>query len=155
MKQLALCIALALTLGACARMPAAERKEMKLAFDVVDGNTAPLLLKLNTIDLTRKQLIAAGVTPKFVVTFRGEASWYTQTDLSKVKEDHRAEALRIRAAIVELSRAPGIESMEQCNVPLEPRKIKPADVMPEVKVVPNGWIALGAYQAKGYGYIAP
>ena len=95
------------------------------------------------------------MTPKFVVAFRGEASWYTQTDLSKVKENDRADALKIRALIRDLSKAQGIESMEQCTVPLEPRKIKAADIMPEVKVVQNGWIALGAYQAKGYGYIAP
>jgi intracellular sulfur oxidation DsrE/DsrF family protein len=27
--------------------------------------------------------------------------------------------------------------------------------MQEVKLVPNGWIALGAYQQQGYAYIAP
>jgi hypothetical protein len=28
-------------------------------------------------------------------------------------------------------------------------------VLPEIKVVGNSWISLMAYQAKGYGYIAP
>jgi intracellular sulfur oxidation DsrE/DsrF family protein len=32
---------------------------------------------------------------------------------------------------------------------------KPEDVIPSVKLVGNGWISLMAYQAKGYGYIAP
>ena len=44
-----------------------------------------------------KQLIEAGVTPKIVVAFRGDASFYTQSDLAKVKEGARrkdaAEAL--------------------------------------------------------------
>ena len=156
MERKLVAMLMAATLSACAEMPVRDNpQEMKLAFDVVDGATAPLMLKLNTIELTRKQLIAAGVTPKFVVAFRGEASYYTQTDLAKVKENDRADALKIRALIKDLSKAKGIESLEQCTVPLEMRKIKPADVMPEVKVVQNGWIALGAYQAKGYGYISP
>jgi intracellular sulfur oxidation DsrE/DsrF family protein len=54
-----------------------------------------------------------------------------------------------------LKRAPGIEGLEQCNLPLADRKLKPAEVMQEVKLVPNGWIALGAYQQQGYAYIAP
>jgi hypothetical protein len=28
-------------------------------------------------------------------------------------------------------------------------------VMPEVKLVQNGWISLADYQAKGYSYIVP
>src|SRR5438270_321608 len=73
--------------------------DMKVAFDVVDGNPKVLMAKLANIDTTRKQLIEAGVTPHMVLTFR---------------------------------------------------KINKADVMPEVKVVPNGWIALAAYQQKGF-----
>ncbi len=41
------------------------------------------------------------------------------------------------------------------NLPLADRKLKPADLMQEVKLVPNGWIALGGYQQQGYAYIAP
>ena len=54
-----------------------------------------------------------------------------------------------------MQRAPGVLSLEQCNLPLADRKLKPADLMQEVKLVPNGWIALGAYQHQGYAYIAP
>ena len=70
-------------------------------------------------------------------------------------EPDRADALRIRAKLRELRKASGVESIEQCNVPLASRKIKPADVMQEVRVVGNGWISLVAYQKQGYGYIAP
>jgi hypothetical protein len=37
---------------------------MKLAFDFTDGNPAVLLKKLDNVDVTRKQLIERGVTPK-------------------------------------------------------------------------------------------
>jgi intracellular sulfur oxidation DsrE/DsrF family protein len=175
MKRHLIPVLLASTLCACAGMPSAQEsatpaaagaqpnsaaalagmKEMKMAFDVIDGAPGPLMLKLNTIDLTRKQLIEAGVTPHIVIAFRGEASYYTQTDLSKVKENDRADALKIRAKIKELSKSSGVDKLEQCNVPLASRKIKPADVMEEVKVVGNGWISLAAHQARGYAYIAP
>ena len=96
----------------------AGMREMKMAFDVTDGDPRALLLKLTVIDLTRKQLVDAGVTPRIVVAFRGDASFYTQPDLSKVKETDRADAIQVMAKIRALKNAPGVETLEQCNVPL-------------------------------------
>ena len=150
----------AVALSGCAAMsqdPAVvgSPQEMKVAFDITDGNPQALITKLTVIDLTRKQLIEKGITPRMVLAFRGDASYYTQTNLMMVKEADRADALKIAAQLRDLHKADGVEALEQCNVPLASRKLKPADVMQEVKVVPNGWISLVAYQAKGYGYIAP
>jgi intracellular sulfur oxidation DsrE/DsrF family protein len=130
-------------------------KEMKLAFDFTDANPVVLLNKLNNVDVTRKQLIESGVTPKIVMTFRGNASFFTQTNLAAVKETERADALKVAAKLREMKKATGVEGLEQCNLPLADRKLKPADLMQEVKLVPNGWIALGTYQQQGYAYIAP
>ena len=130
-------------------------KEMKLAFDFTDGNPVVLLNKLNNVDVTRKQLIDSGVTPRIVMTFRGNASYFTQTNLAAVKETERADAIKVAAKLREMRKAAGVEGLEQCNLPLADRKLKPADLMQEVKLVPNGWIALGAYQQQGYAYIAP
>ena len=135
--------------------PAAGASELKLAFDFTDGNPVVLLNKLDNVDVTRKQLIDAGITPKIVMTFRGNASYFTQTSLGAVKETERADALKVAAKLREMRKAPGIQGLEQCNLPLESRKLKPADIMQEVKLVPNGWIALGTYQQQGYAYIAP
>lgn len=133
----------------------AGMREMRMAFDLTDGSPDPLIRKLDAIEATRKQLLEAGVTPKMVLAFRGGASYYTQLDLSKVKETDRADALKIRAKLRELAKSPGVESLEQCNIPVQQLKLKPADLMPEVKLVGNGWISLVSYQAKGYGYISP
>lgn len=130
-------------------------KEMKLAFDFTDGNPVVLLNKLNNVDVTRKQLIDSGVTPRIVMTFRGNASFFTQTNLGAVKESERADALKVAAKLREMKAAPGVQGLEQCNLPLADRKLNPADLMQEVKLVPNGWIALGSYQQQGYAYIAP
>lgn len=147
-----------LALAGCATPgdPAAGgTKEMKLAFDFTDGNPVVLLNKLNNVDVTRKQLIDSGVTPRIVMTFRGNASFFTQTNLSAVKEAERADALKVAAKLREMKAASGVHSLEQCNLPLADRKLKPADLMQEIKLVPNGWIALGTYQQQGYAYIAP
>jgi len=130
-------------------------KEMKLAFDFTDGNPAVLLKKLDNVDVTRRQLIESGVTPKIVMTFRGNASYFTQTNLAAVKEPDRADALKVAAKLREMQKAPGVQGLEQCNLPLADRKLNPANLMQEVKLVPNGWIALDAYQHQGYAYIAP
>ena len=131
MKRMLVSALAAAALAGCASMSepsaTAPSKEMKMAFDVTDTATAPLIVKLETIETTRKQLIEAGYTPRIVVTLRGNASYFTQTDMSLVKEADRADALKIQAK----------------------------NLMPEVKLVPNGWIALAEYQHKGYAYIAP
>ena len=129
--------------------------ESRIAFDVTDGNPKALMVKLNTIDLTRRQLLEKGITPKMVVAFRGDASYFTQTDIAMIKEADRAEAAQIQAKLRELRAANGVESLEQCNVPLASRKLDSSKLMPEVKLVPNGWIALVGYQQKGYAYIVP
>jgi intracellular sulfur oxidation DsrE/DsrF family protein len=156
--QLLVATITALALSGCATTgteTAGAPKEMKLAFDFTDANPVVLLNKLNNVDVTRKQLIESGVTPKIVMTFRGNASFFTQTNLGAVEEKDRADALKVAAKLRELKKAPGVQGLEQCNLPLADRKLKPADLMQEVKLVPNGWIALGGYQQQGYAYIAP
>ena len=144
-------------LTGCAAMhePAAGSREMKLAFDVTDGATAPLIKKLETIEVTRKQLIEQGYTPTIMVAFRGQASVYTQQSVAVVKEADRADALKVHALLRDLAKAPGVGSIVQCNLPLAERKLDPKELMREVKLVPNGWIALGEAQKQGYAYIAP
>ena len=158
MKQL-LAAAAVLALAGCAAMnppqASAPAKEAKIAFDITSGNPQVVSLTLTVIDLTRKQLIEQGVTPHIVVTFRGDASFFTQDTLAVVKEDQRAEALMVKAKIRELRKASGVEGFEQCNVPLASRKLNPKDLMAEVQLVPNGWISLANYQQKGYAYIVP
>src|SRR5476649_1821883 len=130
----------ALTLMGCATTGtdmAAGSKEMKLAFDFTDASPVVLLNKLNNVDITRQQLIESGITPKIVMTFRGNASYFTQTNLTMEKEADRADALKVAAKLQEMKRAPGVQSLEQCNLPLADRKLKTADIMQEVKLVPN------------------
>ncbi|HEX4763697.1 MAG TPA: hypothetical protein VFU92_05150 [Usitatibacter sp.] len=161
MNRMLVLVLAALALGGCVAVSATDNaagvppREMRIAFDVTDTATAPLIGKLETIETTRKQLVEAGYTPRIVVAFRGNASFFTQTDMSLVKEADRADALKIQGMIRRFRQEHVIESAEQCNLPLAQRKIQAKNLMPEVTLVPNGWIALAEYQRKGYAYIAP
>ena len=130
-------------------------QEMKIAFDITSGNAKALLGRLEVIDLTRKQLMADGVEPHFVIAMRGDASYFAQTDLSKLKPEDREIGEKIAAKLKELRGAKGVDSLVQCAVSLPPRKLSPEGVMSDVKVVGNGWITLVSYQQKGYSYIVP
>ena len=48
--------------------------EGKIAFDLKDGEGRALLARLDVIDETRLSLIQQGVTPHFILAFRGPAT---------------------------------------------------------------------------------
>ena len=145
----------ALTAGYDDQEALAGLKEVKVAFDLTAGDPKALLGRLNIIDETRQSLIQQGVTPHFVLTFRGPATRLIQTDQSKIKPEEREGAAKIAAKLAEMRRAKGVDHLEQCAVAVREQGTRPEDVVPSVKVVGNAWISLMAYQAKGYAYIAP
>jgi intracellular sulfur oxidation DsrE/DsrF family protein len=130
-------------------------KEVKVAFDLQNGDGKTLLKQLEVIDETRQSLIEQGVKPQFVLTFRGPATTLVQTDQSQIKPEDRDYAGKIAEKIHALRAADGINSIEQCAVAVRLSGTKPENVVSDVKVVGNGWISLMAYKAKGYGYIQP
>ena len=130
-------------------------KEVKVAFDLTTGDAKALLGRLNVIDETRQSLIHQGVTPHFVLTFRGPATKLIQSDLSQIKPQDRANAAKIAAKLEQMRHAKGVENLEQCAVAVREQGTKPENVVPSVKVVGNAWISLMAYQSRGYAYIAP
>lgn len=130
-------------------------KEVKVAFDVIEGDAKGLLNRINVIDETRASLIRQGVTPHFVIAFRGPATKLVQTDMSKVKPEDRETAAKIAAKLDGMSKAPGVDNIEQCSVAIRQQETRAENVVPGVKVVGNSWISLMAYQSKGYAYIHP
>jgi intracellular sulfur oxidation DsrE/DsrF family protein len=130
-------------------------KEVKVAFDVTNGDGKTLLKELEVIDETRQSLIKQGVKPQIVIAFRGPATKLVQKDQNQIKPEDREYAAKIAEKINALHSADGITSIEQCSVAVRLAGTKPEDVDPGVKVVGNGWISLMAYEAKGYAYIAP
>jgi len=129
--------------------------EVKVAFDLTNGDGKALLTQLNVIDETRQSLMKQGVKPHFVLAFRGPATKLVQTDQSQIKAEDREYAAKIAEKISALHSADGIASVEQCAVAVRLAGTKPENVVAEIKVVGNSWISLMSYQAKGYGYISP
>ena len=130
-------------------------KDVKVAFDLKEGDGKLLLSRLDVIDETRQSLIQQGVTPHFILAFRGPATKLVQTDPDKIKPEDRAMAAKIATRIKEMSRSPGVDGFEQCAVAAREQGTKTELVLPEIRVVGNGFVSLMAYQAKGYAYIAP
>jgi len=129
--------------------------EVKVVFDLTNGDAKTLNTYLNVIDETRQSLIKQGVKPQMILAFRGPATKLVQTDQSQIKAEDREYATKIAEKIKALSAAEGVTAIEQCGVAVRMVGTKPENVVSGVKVVGNSWISLAGYQAKGYGYIAP
>lgn len=130
-------------------------KEVKVAFDVTEGDAKGLLNRISVIDETRASLLKQGVTPNFVIAFRGPATRLVQKDMDKVKPEDREVAAKIAAKIAEMGKAQGVASIEQCSVAIRQQETRAENVLPEIKVIGNSWISLMAYQSRGYAYIRP
>jgi intracellular sulfur oxidation DsrE/DsrF family protein len=155
------CIAAALLVGAGAAHAANDEaalqglKDVKVAFDLKEGDGKGLLNRLDVIDETRASLIRQGVSPHFILSFRGPATKLVQTDAADIKAEDRPIAEKIALKIKQMSNSSGVDGMEQCAVAVREQGTKIDKVLPEIRVVGNGFISLMAYQAKGYAYIAP
>jgi intracellular sulfur oxidation DsrE/DsrF family protein len=130
-------------------------KEVKVGFDLKEGDGRLLLNRLEIIDETRRSLIQQGIKPRFVIAFRGPATKLVQTDSTLIRLEDREMATRIAAKIKQMNASSGIEGFEQCAVAAREQGTNVEMALPEIRVVGNGFISLMAYQAKGYAYIAP
>jgi len=130
-------------------------KEVKVAFDLKEGDAKGLLGRLNVIDETRQSLIKQGVSPHFILAFRGPATKLVQTDPAQIKPEDRPMAEKIAQKIRQMGESEGVEGFEQCAVAVREQGTQAEKVLPQIHVVGNGFISLMAYQSKGYAYIAP
>ena len=124
---------------------------LKIVCDVNVGDAELLLRRLELIDETYSQLLDAGVTPTIVVAFRGGASRYVTRGKGYVK-DMNLEVKKEIQEIIELFHSNGLQ-MEQCAIAARAYKIDPADFLPAITVVQNGYVSLAAYQARGYAFL--
>ncbi len=127
-------------------------KEVKVIFDITQGNPKKLLGRLNLIHKTSKMIADQGVKPEFVLAFRGPASFYVTKDRTKIPKGNEAIAEKIWAKVKEISTASGIK-LEQCSVATGFLKIDNKTILPEIHVVGNSWISLIGYQNQGYAYV--
>jgi intracellular sulfur oxidation DsrE/DsrF family protein len=132
-----------------------DDKQGMIVYDVTEGGGQALLDRLDSIEETRQDLVKQGITPRFVLSFRGPSTKLVQTDQEKIKPEDRAVAAKIAERIAELSKAPGVEALEQCAVAIRHQGTKAEKVLPNIKVVANSFVTIAAWQAKGFAYIRP
>jgi intracellular sulfur oxidation DsrE/DsrF family protein len=115
----------------------------KVVFDVRVPDIEKLIFNLGLINETYDGLLAQGVKPSMVVTFRGSGVHL----LANPTPDADAHAL------FKALTARGVR-FEVCSVAMRVFKADPAQLIPEVKLVANVFNSMIGYQAKGYALIA-
>jgi intracellular sulfur oxidation DsrE/DsrF family protein len=124
---------------------------VRAVFDVNQGDPEILLLRMTLIDRTAKQVREAGKALDFAVVFRGRASRYVTRGDGYVEPWDLEEKSAIRN-LVESFHARGF-IIEQCAIAAEAQAIGAGEFLPQVRVVPNGYLSLIGYQNQGYGLV--
>ena len=124
---------------------------VKVVCDVNVGDPNLLLRRLELIDETYTQLVDAGVRATFVVAFRGPATKFVTRGTGYVAPENQAVKKEIQGWVAQFYEN-GF-SLEQCAIAARGQKVSTDDILPQVKVVQNGYISLIAYQNKGYALL--
>lgn len=126
--------------------------EVKVYFDVNIGIPEKLKTRLMMIEKTYTQLNEAGVKTKFVVGFRGKASYFVTKGYTDYVLEEEADLKKtIHHWIDTLSRHS--ITLEQCMIAAEIHDIEPADFLGNLNLVKNGYVSMIGYQAKGYSQV--
>lgn len=154
--SLSVVLVLFFTAVASAEPPAAGQQVQaasgaKVYFDVNVGEARKMAIRLQLINTTYDQLAEQGSVPRFVVGFRGAASFFTTKGEGYVKPDDLPIKKKIHHWL-QIFAAKGIR-LEQCRIAADLNGIAATDFQPEVTVVDNGYVAMISYQHQGYAYI--
>jgi intracellular sulfur oxidation DsrE/DsrF family protein len=128
-------------------------KSVKAIFDVRAANAKSAAVQLKLIHDTYKDqgIRAVSKKPLFVVAFMGPSVKL----LSKDKQGFSAEDQKLMDEIAQTVQAmakDGIK-LEICDTASKVFGVDPASILPEIQHVPNGWISLIGYQARGYSLV--
>jgi intracellular sulfur oxidation DsrE/DsrF family protein len=125
--------------------------EAKAYFDVTVGDPGALLTRLQLIEKTYNQLVAAGVTPSFIIGIRGKASNFFTKGSDYVLDIDLPAKIQI-ARLVEKFKAMNV-GVEQCRIAAGFQEIEEADFLPQIELVDNGYASMIVYQSQGYGFV--
>ena len=131
----------------------AGMKSIKAIFDVRAGNTKSAVMQLKLIHDTYKDksIRAVSKKPSFIVAFMGPSVKLISKDKQGISPEDQ-KAMDEIALTVQAMAKDGIK-LEVCDFAVKAFGVDPASILPEIKHVPNGWITLIGYQAKGYSLV--
>lgn len=126
-------------------------KAAKAIFDVRIGDTKSAALHMGLIHQTYKDLVAKKKNPDFVVVFIGPSVKLVPKNRAGFSPEDRKSLDEIASTVSQMEKD-GIK-LELCGVAAKVFQVDPKSVLPEIKVVENGWISEIGYQAHGYSLV--
>lgn len=127
-------------------------KQGKAIFLVDVDNPQKAALYLNIINDTHKSMAAQKVKPDFIVLFIGPTVRFLTTEPAAELATKQKDALASIAASIKELNGKGVR-MEICEIATGFFKVSNDKLLPELKLIGNGFISLIGYQSKGYGLV--
>lgn len=109
-------------------------------------------LYLNIINDTHKTMAAQKVKPDFIIVFVGSTVRFLTTEPDAELADKQKEALASIAASIKGLKEKGVK-MEICEIATNFFKVSNDKLLPELKLIGNGFTSLIGYQSKGYSLV--
>jgi intracellular sulfur oxidation DsrE/DsrF family protein len=125
-------------------------KSVKAVFDVRGAKPKSVVGQLGLIQTMFKDTGIRDVTNNvdFVVIFIGPSVKLISADTEIFSAAEKEDLKKIANIVSEMAKA-GVQ-FELCAFAAKSLGVDPASILPEIKHVPNGWVSLIGYQAKGY-----
>ena len=123
--------------------------EGKGLFLVSLDNPQKAALYLDIINDTHKTMAAQKVKPDFIIVFVGATVRFLTTAPDAELLEKQKEALAAIAASVRELKKKGVR-MEICEIATNFFKVSSGTLLPELKLIGNGFTSLIGYQSKGY-----
>ena len=128
-------------------------KSIKAIFDVRDSNvkSAAVHIKLIHDTYKDKSIMAVSKKPSFIVAFMGPSVKLISMNKQGFSMEDQKSMDEIAQTVQAMSKD-GIK-LEVCDFAAKVFGVDPASILPEIKHVPNGWVSLIGYQARGYSLV--
>lgn len=126
-------------------------QDVKVVFDVNVGEAPLLLLRLNLIEKTLRQIREEGKNYLAVIAFRGGATDYITKGDKYVPANLLEIKRKIRVQLNKLALMGAV--LQQCAIAAELRDVSLGDILDEVSVVKNGYISIIGFQNQGYAFV--
>jgi intracellular sulfur oxidation DsrE/DsrF family protein len=126
-------------------------KSATAVFDERENNPKSAVLHLKLIHQTYEELVAMKKTPVFVVVFSGPSVKLISKNREGFSPEDQKSLDEIAQTITGMSKE-GIR-LEICMIAAKVFGVEASSILPEIRHVPNGWISLIGYQAKGYSLV--
>ncbi|MEN8199589.1 MAG: DsrE family protein [Thermodesulfobacteriota bacterium] len=128
--------------------------DIKVVFDIraPKAKTAAIYLDLIHQTFKDKNIREVSKQPDFAVVFAGGIIKLLSSDTTKFSAEEKKEIERIAGRVAAMKKD-GIK-MEVCLFAANLLGVAPESILADIEQVPNGWISLIGYQARGHSLVS-